>query len=677
MLYRAFSLFTVKDMKVDEEFFTVKGIATTPTPDRVNDVVDPMGAKFAAEMPLLWQHQSAKPVGHATFGRATKNGIPFTAKIPLVKEAGVLKDRIDEAIQSIKYRLVAAVSIGFRVVNDALEFLDNGGIKFNETEIMELSLVTIPAQPEAVISDFKSMDPRVRAKFVKSLSDAQSLAASGHKASDVKKPAGVSAPKSSPKEGSMKTLAEQIAAFEAKRQASDARMNDLMAKAAEEDRTLLDDEQEEYDGLEKEVTSVDNHLVRLRKLQAAEIKKAVPITHEESDPVRGASQQRSGVVTVKDNLEKGIEFARYAICVARGQGNPSVALDIAKAQYPDQPRIQTLLKAAIAGGSTTHITWAGPLVQVDVGFVGDFVEYLRPRTILGKFGTNGIPSLRRVPFNVSVPGQTTGGTGYWVGEGAAKPVTKFDFNRTTVPFAKVANIAVLTEELVRFSSPSAERLVRDGLAEALIAKLDADFVDPTKTAVAGVSPASITQSATPVVASGYTVAALRKDTVTLIKNFIAANMYLANGVWIMSSELALNLANMTNALGQPEFPTMSMQGGSYNGMPVIVSDYVPKVNQGSPTIARPILILVDAQEVWLADDGNVTIDVSREAALQMDTAPTNTPTGLGASPNAPTAVSMVSLWQTNSVGIRAEREINWLKRRAAACQYLTNASYSA
>ena len=42
-----------------------------------------------------------------------------------------------------------------------------------------------------------------------------------------------------------------------------------------------------------------------------------------------------------------------------------------------------------------------------------------------------------------------GGAGYWVGEGKAKPLTKFDFTRTTLTPLKVANIAVLTKEADR------------------------------------------------------------------------------------------------------------------------------------------------------------------------------------------------------------------------------------
>jgi len=128
---RAFSLLRVRT--IDDEQRLIEGMATTPTPDRMNDVVDPMGAEFASELPLHLYHQSDKPVGHVKFGRPTKKGIPFKASLPFVVEAGVVKDRVEEAWHSLKYRLLGAVSIGFRVIDDAMEFMENGGIKFLKT----------------------------------------------------------------------------------------------------------------------------------------------------------------------------------------------------------------------------------------------------------------------------------------------------------------------------------------------------------------------------------------------------------------------------------------------------------------------------------------------------------------------------------------------------------------
>jgi hypothetical protein len=69
----------------------------------------------------------------------------------------------------------------------------------------------------------------------------------------------------------------------------------------------------------------------------------------------------------------------------------------------------------------------------------------------------------------------------------------------------------------------------------------------------------------------------------------------------------------------------------------------------------------------LADDGQVVIDASREASLQMESAPDSPPTS---------SSNMVSLWQMNMTGLRAERWINWKKRRSTAVQFISNAKYA-
>jgi HK97 family phage prohead protease len=151
---RAYSLLEVKAL--DEDQRTISGIATTPEPDRVGDIVDPMGAKFASEIPLLWQHKHDMPVGVAKFGKPTKSGIPFVASVASIAEDGPLKNMVDMAWQAVKAKLVRGVSIGFRALD--YSYMDNGGVKFNQTEIYELSLVTIPANASATIQTIKALD---------------------------------------------------------------------------------------------------------------------------------------------------------------------------------------------------------------------------------------------------------------------------------------------------------------------------------------------------------------------------------------------------------------------------------------------------------------------------------------------------------------------------------------
>lgn len=155
MQNRAYSLIHTKEL--NDEKRMLRGIATTPRVDRVGDIVEPLGIKVAADIPLFLYHDHKMIVGRAKFGKATKDGIPFEASIPDVPEHGALKARLDEAWQLVKYGLITAVSIGFKTFADKVERLKGGGLRFLETEVYELSLVPVPAQSEAIIQQFKSI----------------------------------------------------------------------------------------------------------------------------------------------------------------------------------------------------------------------------------------------------------------------------------------------------------------------------------------------------------------------------------------------------------------------------------------------------------------------------------------------------------------------------------------
>ena len=151
---RAYSILAVK--AVEEEKRIITGIATTPAVDRAGDIIEPLGVKYRNPLALLHQHDHDRPVGTVKFKKPTAEGIEFEARIPVITEPGPLKDRVDTAWGEVKNGLVRAVSIGFRPLE--YSFIDNGGIRFSEIEVYELSLVSIPAQADAVITAIKSVD---------------------------------------------------------------------------------------------------------------------------------------------------------------------------------------------------------------------------------------------------------------------------------------------------------------------------------------------------------------------------------------------------------------------------------------------------------------------------------------------------------------------------------------
>jgi HK97 family phage major capsid protein/HK97 family phage prohead protease len=627
------------DLKsIDEEARVITGVASSVATDRMGDIVRPKGAKFKLPLPLLYQHDHRKPVGHVEFAQAGDDTITFRAKFAKIAEAGAVKDRVDEAWQDVKAGLVRGVSIGFRPIEH--EWLEDGdGIDFKSWEWLELSVVTIPANQDATIQTIRSIDSEL-------------LAATGTRQSASSKPGVTGSTRPKPKERAM-TIAEQIAAFEAKRAAKAARMEELMNKAAGEGSTLDAGESEEYDTTKTEIDEIDKHLVRLHDLEAINKAKAVSVAGVKDGAT--ASQARGGmpIISVKPNVPKGTTFTRYAIALGVSKGNKMEAMEVARQRWGDQSgEIVDVLKAAIAAGTTTDSTWASPLIAYNV-MASEFIDLLRPATIVGR-----IPGLRRVPFNIQMPRQTAGSSFQWVGEGVPKPLSKLAFDTMTLRWAKAAGIVVFTEELLRFSNPSAEELVRNDLVAACAQFLDQQFLDPDKAEVTNISPAGITAGITPIQASGTTAAALRLDIMHLMAPFIAANLSLQTAVWIMSPTLALAISLMQNPLGQPEFSGFNLTnaGGTFMGIPVVLSE----------NMSTGMIVLIVANEILLADDGGVNIDVSREASLQMDSAPTNPPTA---------STVFVSLWQQNMVGLRAERFINWKRRRDAAVGYIANSGY--
>lgn len=449
------------------------------------------------------------------------------------------------------------------------------------------------------------------------------------------------------------TITEQIALFEAKRLAAQNVMQGIVEKTTEEGRTRDEHEAEQYAQAEAEVKAVDEHIAMLRKHETLMLTKATAVTTETgTDGVQvGAARQ----VSVKTNLPPGITFVRMSLALAKAKGNPMIANEIAKEIYRDTPQVANVLKASISMGGTAELSLQSKTAVTAVlgsdtavtqysDMESEFVALLRPRTIMGR-----MDKLRRVPFLMRAGRALTGATGAFVGEGAPKPVNKQTFENVSLGYAKAAVIVVLSDEAVRFSNINAEMRAREDMIDGITTYLDKRFMDPAYSGVANVSPASITNAATRVQASGTTLAAIDTDVRSAMAPFSTSDVDPESAVWVMSAATALRLSMKRNTNDESAYPMLSMAGGTWYGLPVIVSSAM--VASGSPSENQ--IALVTQREVFLADDGGISIDMSTEASVQMNDAP------------SAGAQSLVSLWQNNLVALRAERYINWAPRRAS------------
>ena len=610
----AYSLIEIKSF--DEEQRIVRGIASTPNPDRGDDVVDPFGVKFTNPLPFLLHHDQKTPVGQVYLSPPSAKGIAFEARIPKVSEPGIVQQRTDEAWHSFKYGLLRGASMGF--LPHKFDRRVTGGRHLKQIEVMEVSGVTVPMNAETTVLSVKALD----APHLAALGDRspERLGATGQARS--------------------MTFSEQITTTKTELQTKCARLEELNGRD-ESESGLTGEETKELDVLTLSVKTLTQKVLRLEALEAAQAAQAKGVTLASPIPHTTLTTPRAEVV--KKELPKGTLFTRYAMAVAAGRGSISDTLQYAKRWEHETPEVGLYIKAIAGSTSTTSPSWGAALVETQT-LTAEFIELLRPATVLGR-----ITGIRRVPPRIAIARQTTGSTVNWVGEQAVKPVTELDFDTVTLGDHKIAGIVVLTEELVRASSPSAEEAVRRDLVEQIARFIDDQLLDPAVSASAN-NPASLTNGVASPAASGADADALYVDINTALATFDNANNGTASVHIIIPPALARGISTLRNTMGNFEFPALTMGGGTLMGFPVIVSSSVP-----SGTV-----VLIKADEILMADEGGVRLDASNQATIDM---------AGGASPT-------FSLWQRNCIGIRAERFITWGKRRTESVAVIDTAAYA-
>lgn len=443
-----------------------------------------------------------------------------------------------------------------------------------------------------------------------------------------------------------KQLAAVLATIAAKRKSMEA----VMTKAAEANRTANDDEENEIQAIETDIAKLEKNANRLRALIKAAEEAEVAVTpvagetpEQAEATAEGAAEPEKAAekrVSVQPNLAKGIGMAMLvrASAVAAKSGGGTTVNEVLKSWNAPENIVKAAQQKAVIG-TTTDANFASGLVDY-ANVSNEFIELVRQKTVVDKLAAQ----MRQVPFNVKIPQQTAAGTVGWVGEAQMKPVGNPEFANVTMTFAKIAGIVLLSDELIRFSNPKADSLVRDDLVETTAQFIDQQFFDPAK-AEAPESPASVLNGVTPVTSTGVTADAIEKDMNTLIAQMVDAGISLEGAYWVMGETRAMTISGLRDPLGRPFFDGMTLTGSrTLKGLPVVTSG-----------AAADKIVLIVPSQILLADDGQVDFSVSNEATINMGTAQ---------------APNLVNLFQNNLTAIRGERYIRWKKRHAAAAGYI-------
>lgn len=621
------------------------------TVDRMGDVLEPEGWQldnFRKNPIALFGHDSRFPIG--TWRDVGVRAGRLTGWLDLMDP---ITDRLREIHAAVKAGVLRAVSVGFQ--SESMEPLKSGGIRFLEAELVECSLVSVPANPNALaVAKALGISPQGLQQIFGVHAKEDPASDPGH---------GVHAKENSSRKFKSMNISERI-------------------EAAQQDMLGLRDQMTSLDP-EADLTKMSDLTTKIEEAQAriATWQRAEKALGETSEPIV-VPASRTTVLPPGSNLptrgpkgwafpkkkeeEPGYLFIRHCSAIAKAHvmHRPlDLVLQEMYGEYGDFDAVKGTndwyVRAATAPATTTTTGWAAELAQTSYG---EFFDALMPGGIYGPLAPRGFRATLGRYAQISMPTRQATPTvaGSFVGEGSPIPVRQAAFTAVTLGLKKMAVIVSYTREIAEHSTPQIEQIIRQLIQDDTQVAVDTVLIDAT--AVSAIRPAGLRNgvSATGATAGGG-FAALVTDIKNLVGVLAAANSLRAP-VWIMHPVQQIAIALTQNAGG--DFPFQAeINGNRLMGYPVIISSTVPS----------GMVILIDAADFMSVTGDDPRFDVSDQATLHYeDTSPAQI-SSVG-TPNA-VAAPVRSLFQTDSLALRMILPMNWGMRRTGVIAWTQTVSW--
>jgi HK97 family phage prohead protease len=637
-------------------------ILSDETPDRYNDVIQASGwqlANFKNNPIALFGHDNSFPIG--IWENVKVVGKQLIAK--LVPAAKGTSQRIDEIVSLIEQRVLKAASVGFKPLASEPR-QDGRGYLFTKQELLETSIVTVPANPSALaVAKSLHISDDTKALVFGELADETEV---------VRRNIGVSAVIPTPRvRGTTVTIAKRIEETQARLVSYQDQLRSHLDETGDEP---TDEQNLLTKSLNEKIATTEETLGNLveseKRLGSAVVERGVtPVSVERSKPWAAPAQKVEPVDFIFRALTAKVISHVYNMPL----------IDAMKGAYGEDIKTKAVMdrvigidtpfdgngfvhqKAAVAPADTLTPAWAGALVQTAIG---DFFDLLMPDSVYPRlstlggrygFGRNGTISL---PTRSATP--TVAGS--FVGEGAPIPVRKAGFTSISLTPKKMAVITAMTREITERSVPQIEQLLRQAIQEDTAVSIDSVLLD--NNVATAVRPAGLRNGITTAAGTaGGGFAAVTADLKGMLTTLVTnTNGNIRQPAFIMNPIQAIALGFVQNAGGDLVFKE-EIGNGRLNGYPVIQSGTVP----------AGVVILIDAADFFSATGDDPRFDVSDQAVLHMED---TTPLAIGtAGAPATVAAPVQSMFQTDSMALRMILPLSWAMRRTGVLVERTAVSW--
>lgn len=614
-------------------------VLSDATVDRYGDVIEQDGWRldeFKRNPIALFNHNVNAPIGK--WRNIRVEGGQLVGELEPAERG--TSQRIDEILSLIDQDILRATSVGFRVIES--EPLDPKqpmrGSRFKEQELLETSIVSVPANPAAV-------------QIARSLNisdETMSLAFGGQAVigqRETTRTGGQAVMKRRSKASNpmtTTTLSRQI-------QETQNRLNAARDALFE----LAKDPDHDVEEATRYQSEIEAHEERLGSLERTERALAARTAQHEPQAQQQLPAVRRPFSVPAKEVEPRDLLWRAATVFVKARMSHRTIDQVLHDEYPDHEATAIVTRAAIAGATTTTAGWAAELVVLAQG---DFLANLVPTSVFPKlsnlgsslaFGPNA--GAIKIPSRATTP--SIGGS--FVAEGAPIPVRRLGTTSITLYPHKVGGLAVFSREIAMYSNPAIESIIRENITLDTSINIDGLLLD--NTAVSTTRPAGLTNGVTPLTAStAHSYAAILADLQALTNPFYAVN---AGRVLC----LLLNPAQGQQLIFAPG-PT---------GVPFgWTQQFTSRFNViESTSVPAGQVYMIDAAD-FVSVSGAPEFEVSEEATLHMED---TTPLNIG---NAGTVASPAqSMFQTSQIAIRMLANVTWAMRRAGMVQYMTGVNW--
>jgi len=612
-------------------------VLSDATVDRYSDTIEPAGWSLAAfkRNPIaLFTHIGSFPIGTWTDIRV--EGDRLMGRLQLAARG--TSARIDELIGLVEQGILRAVSVGFVPQKSEPH---NGGTRFLKQELVEVSLVSVPANPAALAV----------ARGLGTSEETMALAFGEHaeRRPVIKRTGGHAGPQSPNRKATPMTFAAQIEDAQARLNAA---RDALTAHHADENA-----DPDATDGFNEAVETWTRKLSQLERSERALAPRSAPPQQQVLPPLAAPAVARRPLNIPTKDIEWRDYVYRAAAAHLQAYIQRRAIDDVVRDRWGDDEATMLVTRAAQTSAVTTQPSWAQELVQTSNA---DFMASLPIDSVFNPLSGAGTTlSFGPGQGAIKIPSMaaTPSITGSFVGEAQPIPVRRAGLTSITLLPHKMGVITRFSREIAMYSTPAIEGICRDAIRNHTSVTIDTLLLD--NAAGTSVRPAGLTNGVAAITAAtGGGYSAVLKDIAALTGPFYALNAG-RRLVMIMNPAQGLQLSMVPGPAGV-QFGWTSQFTSRFQ---IIESTTVPTGN----------VYVIDAAD-FVSVNGNLEFDVSEEATLHIeDTTPQNI-SGVGA-PNV-VAAPVESMFQTAQIALRMLVNINWAMRRTGLVQWMTGVNWA-